>query len=129
MWSTVLPREEALIHFNLAPFTMRRDIALLCSLHRSAIQRGPPQFRELFKRMPGSLRLVDPLKERKASPMLQRSIWGLARVYNTLGGTLQCSDVKGFQILLQVSRDDEETLFGMAHAVLAEMSSSFEKRC
>ena len=32
-------REEALIHFNLAPLSMRRDIALLGLLHRSAIER------------------------------------------------------------------------------------------
>ena len=67
-----LSREEALIHFNLAPLSMRRDIALLGLLHRSAIGSGPPQFRGLFKRMPGSLRLVDPLEGRQVSPLLRR---------------------------------------------------------
>ena len=44
-----ITREAALMDFNLAPLFMRRDIALLGLLHRSAIGEGPTQFRELFK--------------------------------------------------------------------------------
>ena len=32
---------------------------------------------------------------------MKRSIWGLVRIYNTLGGTLQCGSVKDFQGHLQ----------------------------
>jgi hypothetical protein len=93
--------EDALLHFNLAPLSMRRDIALLGLLHRSAIGEGPPQFHELFKRRPGSLRLVDSLQSGNTSLLLRRSIWGLVGVYNKLGNALSCKDVKGFQFLLQ----------------------------
>ena len=94
-------KEDAFIHFNLAPLPMRRDIAILGLLHRTAIGRGAPQFQEIFKRRPGSLRLVDPLEGVTASMLMKRSIWGAIRVYNKLGNSLSCSDVKGFQFLLQ----------------------------
>ena len=94
-------REEALFRFNLAPLPMRRDIALLGLLHRTALGKGPPQFMDIFKRRPGSLLLVDPLEGREASLLMRRSIWGLVRVYNTLGGALQCAEVKGLQYMLQ----------------------------
>ena len=93
--------EDALLHFNLAPLSMRRDIAMLGLLHRAAIGSGPPQFRELLKRCEGSLRLVDLLEGKDVSLLMQRSIWGLIRTYNKLEGALQCSDVKGFQHMLQ----------------------------
>ena len=44
---------------------------------------------------------MDPLDGRSTSPFMKRSIWGLVRVYNTLGGTLQCGTVKEFQKHLQ----------------------------
>ena len=93
--------EDALLHFNLAPLAMRRDIALLGLLHRSALGEGPPHFHAIFKRRPGSLRLVDRLESGDASLLMKRSIWGLVRVYNKLGNALCCRDVKGFQSLLQ----------------------------
>ena len=80
---------------------MRTCIALLGLLHRAAIGEGPAHFREYFKRRAGSFKLVDPLATRKASPLLQRSIWGLVKIYNKLGGALQCSAVKDFQGMLQ----------------------------
>ena len=93
--------EDALQHFNLAPLSMRRDIALLGLLHRAAIGSGPPQFRVLFRRRAASLRLFDPLEGRNVSLLMGRSIWGLVRVYNSLGSALECKDVKNFQMLLQ----------------------------
>ena len=45
---------SALMHFNLAPLQMRRDIAMLGVLHRAALGEGPPQLKELFQRRPGS---------------------------------------------------------------------------
>ena len=85
--------------FCLAPLSMRRDIALLGLLHRAAIGEG--QFREYFKRQPGSLLLTDILENKQPSISMSRSIWGLVRVYNNLGGTLQCATVKDFQKHLQ----------------------------
>ena len=35
------------------------------------------------------------------SSFWKSSIWGLVKVYNSLGGALHCSDVKGFQSLFQ----------------------------
>jgi hypothetical protein len=96
-----ITKEAALIDFNLAPLSMRRDIALLGLLHRAAIGEGPAHFREYFKRRHGSLKLVDPCAECSVSLLLKRSMWGLVRVYNTLGGTLQCKTVKDFQKHLQ----------------------------
>ena len=93
--------EAALHDFNLAPLQMRRDIAMLGVLHRAALREGPLHFQEFFKRHPGSLRLVDPLANCDASLLMKRSIWGLVRVYNTLGGTLQCGTVPVFQKHLQ----------------------------
>ena len=93
--------EAALFDFSLAPLPMRRDIAILGVIHRSALGDGPAQFKEYFKRRAGSWRLVDPLDGRSHSSFIKRSIWGLVRVYNTLGGTLQCGTVKEFQKHLQ----------------------------
>ena len=94
-------KEDALLHFNLAPLSMRRDIALLGMIHRSAIGIGPPQFHAYFKRRPGSYRLADTTESCAESPLMKRSIWGLVRVYNKLGNALTCCEVKGFQWMLQ----------------------------
>jgi hypothetical protein len=93
--------EAALHDFNLAPLRMRRDIAMLGVLHRAALREGPPHFQEFFSRRPGSLRLVDPLEGQSPSMRMRRSIWGLVKVYNCVGGTLQCESVKDFQRHLQ----------------------------
>ena len=42
-----ITREAALMDFSLAPLSLRRDIALLGLLNRSAIGGGPPQFLQL----------------------------------------------------------------------------------
>jgi hypothetical protein len=96
-----ITREAALMDFSIAPLSMRRDIALLGLSHRAAIGEGPVQFKELFKRRPDSLRLIDPLAERSVSLFMKRSLWGLVRIYNSLGATLQCGTVKDFQRHLQ----------------------------
>ena len=80
---------------------MRRDIAILGMLHRAAIGDGPPQLRELFRIRTGSLRMEDPLESQSPSRLMQRSIWGAVRVYNSLGGALQCATVKDLQGMLQ----------------------------
>ena len=42
--------ESAFMHFNLAPLTARRDIAILGCIHRAARQRGPPSLLQFFSR-------------------------------------------------------------------------------
>ena len=88
--------------FNLAPLSMRRDIALLGMIHRAAIGDGPPQLRDIFKRRPDSLRLIDVLEGQSPSRLIQRSIWALVQVYNRLGsGAQSILQVKDFQYYLQ----------------------------
>ena len=96
-----ITKEAALIDFSLAPLPTRRDIALLGILHRAAIGEGPPQFQTYFRRQPGSLRLFDILEHKQPSLLMRRSIWGLVRIYNDLGGSLKCATVKDFQKHLQ----------------------------
>jgi hypothetical protein len=97
----VIDRAAALMDFNLAPLSMRRDIALLGMLDQAALRDGPPQLREVFKRRAGGWTLVDPLEGQSPSLLMRRSISGLIRVYNKLGGAQQCAEVKDFQMLLQ----------------------------
>ena len=40
----------ALAEFHLAPLQVRRDIAMLGLIHRTALGKGPPPFAEHFKR-------------------------------------------------------------------------------
>ena len=94
-------REAALIDFGLAPLSMRRDIALLGLLHRAAIGKGPTHFQSHFRRTEGTLFLNDILANTRPSLLMKRSIWGLVRIYNTLGSSLQCTSVTAFQKLLQ----------------------------
>ena len=74
---------------------------MLGLLHQAATREGLVHFTDYFKRHPGSVKLIDPLVDRSASRLIRRSIWGLIRVYNTLGGTLQCTTVRGFQMHVQ----------------------------
>ena len=93
---------DALIHFNLAPLRMRRDIAMLGMLHRAAIGKGPSQLLQLFKRRPGSFRLEDPYEDLTCAPLIKRSAFGLVKVYNKLGsGAHNISSVHDFQAYLQ----------------------------
>ena len=40
--------EEALLEFGLAPLNARRDIAMLCVIHRTVLGLGPEHFRKFF---------------------------------------------------------------------------------
>ena len=92
----------ALRQFNLAPRSLRRDIAMLGVLHRAALGRGPPQLKELFRRSGGGFMLIDPHGRTTMSSLMRQSLWGLVPVYNRLGTRLQSStSVKAFQSLLQ----------------------------
>ena len=42
--------EDALFHFNLAPLTCMRDMAMLGLIHRGTLAKGPNHCKEVFKR-------------------------------------------------------------------------------
>ena len=107
---------EALGHFNLAPLSVRRDIAMLGIIYRSTLNdAGPPQFATYFYLEPArdtghATRLTDArhsrqLKEHRttdSSELLKRSIFGLTAVYNLLPEeAVQFDTVKDFQGYLQ----------------------------
>ena len=92
----------ALMQFNLAPLSMRRDIAMFGMVHRAALGGGPPQIQRLIKRAPGGFQVLDPYRGRGTPPVIRRSAWGLLPVYNKLGsGAQSIKTVKDFQFYLQ----------------------------
>ena len=66
--------------FHLAPLGVRRDISMPGLIHRTALGKGPAQFREFFKKDPCSIDLHDPRKDFNA-PITKRSALGLVAVY------------------------------------------------
>ena len=119
-----IDRAAALMDFNLAPLSMRRDIALFGMLHRAALRDGAPQLREVLKRRAEGWMLVDPLEGQSPSLLMRRSIWGLIRVYNKLRGSLQCAEVKDFQMLLQ-----ERAKSIVRKGLLASWETLYSPRC
>ena len=92
---------DALVHFNLVPLPVRRDVAMLGLIHRSVLGRGPPHFRRFFRVDTGKRLLVDP-RQGATSPLLRRSAFGLVAVYNLLPEAVVCSTtVAAFQTGLQ----------------------------
>ena len=100
-----MSRYEALVHFNLAPLSTRRDIAMLGLIHRTALKIGPPHFREFFKvsespPVNGHRFYMDIF--RGFPDYANRSALGLLRVYNALPSNfVEADSVKGFQFCLQ----------------------------
>ena len=91
----------ALNKFHLAPLTTRRDIAMLGLIHRTAMGKGPAQFKEFFKRDPHSTALHDPRNDSNA-PITRRSALGLVAIYNMLPpSVLVARSVSAFQRSLQ----------------------------
>jgi hypothetical protein len=97
----------ALIEFHLAPLSVRRDIAMLGMIHRTAVGRGPPPFKEFFQRSEAGIgqrhnrHLSDPLAGgRKSLPKI--SALGLVAVYNMLPPAVVApTSVSAFQKILQ----------------------------
>ena len=91
----------ALVRFHLAPLSTRRDIAMLGLIHRTVLGKGPPQFKDYFKRQHHSLTLHDPRNENK-SPLIKRSALGLVAIYNLLPRSCRAAkSVPAFQKGLQ----------------------------
>jgi hypothetical protein len=90
----------ALMEFNLAPLAVRRDIAMLGLIHRTALGKGPQHFRQHFKVIsPGCLK--DPREEIRGG-LATRSAFGLVAVYNLLPGACKkLHKVRFFQAALQ----------------------------
>lgn len=91
-----LSEEDAFMHFNLAPLSVRRDIAMLGVIHRAALRKGPPALWPFFRldasthlrvsaRGGGrhSMHLVEETGDRRLE-IVRRSIFGLVVVYNLL---------------------------------------------
>ena len=106
--------ETALVRYNLAPLSSRRDMAMLGVVHRTVLGEGPPHFRKWFfpaeetHSYPTRLqtnahrRQLHDYLDGSHSALLQRSALGLPRVYNRLpANVVQCSSVKTFQRELQ----------------------------
>ena len=99
---------DALVHFNLAPLAVRRDIAMLGLIHGTALGKGPPHFKRFFKRVSSSkpsrrhrFHLVDP-RARSTSPLVKRSVLGLVAVYNLFPDeVVRLNNVVAFQKCLQ----------------------------
>ena len=100
----------ALMEFNLAPLSTRRDIAMLGLIHRTVLGKGPSHFRRHFwlagptetaGRRNHCRHLMDPRMEIRGN-LIGRSALGLAAVYNMLPEVIVMSeDVPSFQARLQ----------------------------
>ena len=90
----------ALLEFNLAPLSSRRDIAMLGIIHRTVLGRGPVHFKEHF-RVAAGRKIHDPRSE-YSGRLVARSALGLAAVYNLLpNGITSANSVSCFQARLQ----------------------------
>ena len=107
---------EALMVFNLAPLSTRRDIAMLGLIHRTVLGKGPRQFQNWFvqtepsgsgktrlarKRARHGRQLSD-LRTRTHLNLVRRSALGLVAVYNLLPEkVVRLQKVRSFQQALQ----------------------------
>ena len=107
---------EGLMVFNLAPLATRRDMAMLGLIHRTALNKGPVQFKQFFfpaegratrltrltaRREAHGAQLTD-WRQRTHLNVIRRSALGLVAVYNLLPPeVVKLKDVKGFQRALQ----------------------------
>ena len=106
---------EALQHWNLAPLSTRRDIALLGLVHRTVLGKGPKHFGRFFQRKaPAQPSFWTRAAERRHDKQLEEVVYpncpellrgsalGLVRVYNWLpADTVRATTVKEFQFNLQ----------------------------
>ena len=93
---------DALVHFHLAPLSVRRDIAMLGVIHRAVLGKGPLHFQEHFLIASQMWRkVVDPRASLK-HPIIKRSVLGLVAIYNMLPAScVTLNSVQQFQRALQ----------------------------
>ena len=109
-----MSKEDALIHFSLAPLGSRRDMAMLGIIHRANLGEGPSHFRKIFRRAPPSLnptgreascrhsRQLVTFRQGQFLDVLSNSILGLTDIYNLLPAFIvSARSVKVFQGRLQ----------------------------
>ena len=103
-----LTREEALIHFNLAPLSTRRDIAMMGVIQRAVLRQGPESLRQHFVLHNGTSRFLRRrhryhLRDWNGNiAVIRRSVLGLTSVYNMLQDHIVASPtISEFQTGLQ----------------------------
>ena len=104
-------QEQAFLQHNLAPYSFRRDVAMLVLLHKCSLGTSHPWIQELFRLVPkknsyyrtklSEERHDRQLMESCAGNFLEitrRSLFGLVRLYNFLFSTVvHLQTVKVFQ--------------------------------
>ena len=110
-----LTEKEALLRYNLAPLSCRRDMAALGLIHRAALGKGPAHFRKWFTASTNQVaydtryqggrhtkQLYDYLIAGAHTEVFRRSLFGRVRVYNGLPQrAVDAGTVKLFQRRLQ----------------------------
>ena len=104
---------DALMVFNLAPLSTRRDIAMLGVVHRTVLGQGPPHFARWFireseqvlrrsaRQTRNSVRPLKKMPSGRGLCIFKRSAFGLIDVYNLLPNDIVSqNDVKQFQSAL-----------------------------
>ena len=115
-----ISEETAILQYNLAPLSMRRDLAMLALLHKVSLGTAPRPIADLFKHRGGTLdsfgfsgsfrthcrQLHDPVVFNHP-PIIKRSVYGLIKVYNRLSfQVLDAKTPKQFQHRLQLLAED-----------------------
>ena len=101
---------SALLEFNLAPLTTRRDIAMLGVIHRAVLKKGPQQFWTLFPTTGAGERKVREADLGKGKALLKRSLLGLVPIYNRLPEeVVSAATTQEFQRRLQLLGKDWAT--------------------
>ena len=108
-----VPEIDALMSFNLAPLSTRRDIAMLGLMHRTVLGEGPPQFKKWFeiesaqalrrsaRQARNTVRPLKTLEPGRQLCVFRRSAFGLIGIYNMLPNSVVAHDsVKTFQAAL-----------------------------
>ena len=98
---------EALLHFNLAPLHVRRDIAMLGVIHRATLDMGAPALKSFFPKGTPPVRLggrkwhskfVQDNYSAHRRDYLDRSVVGYIWVYNLLNERIiEATTVQEFQ--------------------------------
>ena len=127
---------NAFLIFNLAPLSLRRDIAMLGLIRRTVLGQGPQHFQQFFyredceerrsKRFRRHEHRLHEYQDGKQLDVVTRSALGLVSIYNMLPTEIvEASSVKLFQRLLQnfakdcASRENPlwASLFSTNHAL------------